>query len=108
MEALANRPYWSRLWIVQELLLGQEVILLSERKAMKWCNLYDSFVAAMFHPQHGRVEKLMVEDIGLTVFDLPLQPRAMEAQVPTAASLILARGRAGQEVRRRPLHKLLL
>ena len=113
IEAFATRPYWSRLWIVQELLLGQKIIVLSKATAMEWCEFYDGFVA-VYHPQQGPVRKLMLEfrdTVGISSQNIDYEfigPRAVVVQVPTAGSLILARGRAGQEVQRRPLHKLLL
>lgn len=34
--ALCQRPYWARIWIVQELLLGKEMIIYCGSKALPW------------------------------------------------------------------------
>ncbi|USP77057.1 hypothetical protein yc1106_04331 [Curvularia clavata] len=36
IEDLANRPYWSRFWVVQEFLLGQDVQLYCGKSCMNW------------------------------------------------------------------------
>ena len=38
IEDLANRPYWSRFWVIQEFLLGQDVHLYCGNSRMDWLN----------------------------------------------------------------------
>jgi hypothetical protein len=47
VEALFRRPYWDRLWILQEVLFGQHILVLCGDKRCSWKELKDLFI-----PQH--------------------------------------------------------
>lgn len=38
LDDLANRPYWSRVWVIQEFLLGQNILLYCGRSKLLWAD----------------------------------------------------------------------
>lgn len=48
-EDIISRPYWGRVWIIQEFVLGKKVVFQCGHTLYDWENLYDSFP-----PKHER------------------------------------------------------
>lgn len=44
LEALMRRPYWRRVWVVQELLLSKQVRFLCGQKEFSWANMRDLII----------------------------------------------------------------
>ncbi|KAI1853972.1 hypothetical protein JX266_001113 [Neoarthrinium moseri] len=53
MEDLANRPYWSRFWVIQEFLLGQDVELYCSNTRMNWADFKDILCRVAGVDQYG-------------------------------------------------------
>lgn len=41
VETLFAQPYWSRLWVIQEILLAKQVVISFGKRSMLWTKLYD-------------------------------------------------------------------
>lgn len=50
LHKLAGLSYWSRIWIVQEVLLAREVQLLSGATILPWDDLYHKWIESGIHP----------------------------------------------------------
>ena len=64
--SLINLPYWPRLWIIQEIMLAQDIIVLSGRKKVNWkrlttCTLYKEhhLNKIKYSPEFARIEALI-------------------------------------------------
>lgn len=52
VETLFRRPYWGRLWILQEILMAKEIFVLCGDEDFHWLNLVD-----LFTPHHSSFER---------------------------------------------------
>jgi hypothetical protein len=58
VEDLCRRQYWRRLWIIQEIILGQTVTILHDQQAISW----DSFVIDMRFLAIPRIVKSIIKE----------------------------------------------
>jgi hypothetical protein len=64
--ALCERQYWTRVWIVQELLLARDLIIHCGPRAMSWYHLQRFFEDIAVVAQHGRGQHTRVSFVGAT------------------------------------------
>ncbi|KAM7191508.1 Heterokaryon incompatibility protein (HET) domain containing protein [Rhypophila sp. PSN 637] len=79
LEDLANRPYWSRIWVIQECLLPESIILFCGNTMMQWTDFQDILCNRA--------------DVMVTEFDDPVPSPAVTSVITSFAALPLAMAR---------------
>lgn len=54
---LCHRPYWSRLWVVQELMLGHDLEMMCGRHSVPWSAVHDIYQHAAYDDPPGNLSR---------------------------------------------------
>jgi hypothetical protein len=75
VERLLGRPYWNRLWILQEILMGQAILVLCGNKSFHWENLENLFIPRDTRVDFGGLDRqlwkhpLNIRDVVLSLIE---------------------------------------
>ncbi|KAF7869903.1 hypothetical protein EAF04_004687 [Stromatinia cepivora] len=69
VKGLFRRDYWSRLWVLQEILIGTNILVLCGRKSVPWRELVDPFLPPPPEVDIPWIRPIDIDEVALSIIE---------------------------------------